>query len=132
LISKVCLGQKMSRMDVLIRCPSTTIKRVRSAFPERYNQTLEESLQEINKEFWLIRRPNRRDRFQWTFLFGTNWEDVKNWKKLGLFRVDSADGQAILKEASYTRTERFIGKQAEDPSRPLGEGMNAVHFPVNR
>lgn len=26
----------------------------------------------------------------------------------------------------------IIEKQAEDPSRPLGEGMNAVRFPVNR
>lgn len=28
--------------------------------------------------------------------------------------------------------QNLIGKQAEDPSRPLGEGMNAVRFPVNR
>jgi len=36
------------------------------------------------------------------------------------------------KPIAFEIDQEVIGKQAEDPFAPLGEGMNAVHFPVNR
>jgi len=69
------------KMDVLINCNTTSIKRVRCRFnDDGYAQqkyiTLEESLCQLNKKHWLIREDSK-DGWNWSLMLGTNWDNYK-------------------------------------------------------
>lgn len=111
LLTKACRNSRMYKMDILIRCSGTSIKRARSAYPDKFCN-LQEYLSKINKKYWLVRRLAHGDRHQWTFLFGTNWKDIKDWKKRGFYRIDSAEGKQILHTITYTAPEKAsMGQQ---------------------
>jgi three-Cys-motif partner protein len=101
---------RFRHIDCLIRVPATAIKRVRGRYTEK--ETLVEELEKINKTHWTIRKLNPSDRWQWTFLFGTNWKDVKNYKSKGFYRIDSEIGKNILKYANLTAKEKAIYKKS--------------------
>ncbi len=94
------------RIDILIRCPATVIKRARGAFGifGKHKYTLTQHLDSIRKKHWLIQAP--QGSLQWTFLLGTNYESMKEWRKEHLYRIDTYEGQSILDRLAKTANER--------------------------
>lgn len=89
-------GQRLTKsIDVLIYASATTIKRCCGAFPEKGFLPLREALSAIPKAVWLVRKQSGRH--QWTFLLGTNWVAQRSLAKRDFWRVDSPEGEAILR-----------------------------------
>lgn len=98
----------IEHIDILINCPATAIKRARNAF-KRTTYYLIEELDKIQKKRWLVRAPPKGGtfaRWQWTVLLGTNWDDVQNWRAQQVYRVDSPEGQEVLRRLNLTNEER--------------------------
>lgn len=60
--------KRYEQLDILIHFSATAIKRAKRA-----NRCMIDYLARINKKVWFVREP--QDKWQWTFLFGTNWKD---------------------------------------------------------
>lgn len=105
---------QMHKIDILIRCAGTTIKRTKQ-FTER---RLTDILASINKQYWIIRELDSGDKWQWTFLFGLNWNGLRAWRSQGFHYIDSVKGQAILTKLNYTTEEIATWQQ---PTLPLIE-----------
>jgi three-Cys-motif partner protein len=101
-------------IDVLIHFSATALKRCHGAGLEKY--TLTSIMQGINKRHWYVREAFHRD--QWTFLFGTNWNQwpalqlrfgevpLQGLLSLGMFPSTSLKGQSILETLLHTNGER--------------------------
>ena len=99
------------RLDLLIRCNSTGIKRARSknnGIPDLADYT---KLKKPNG--WMIQEP--QSKFQWTFLFGSNWENINPWKIHEFHDLNSPKGQAIFNKTNYTKAKL---KEIEEEKRP--------------
>lgn len=94
-------------IDLLIRVSATTLKRDRTRHPKLKDKhkSLSEYIKEINKTTWLIKKPEENDKFQWTFIFGTNYANMNAYKKKGFFRLETEEGQEILKKLDFTKKE---------------------------
>lgn len=93
----------ISKMDLLINCNATSIKRVAKSPVHKESRNLQERLEEINKREWLIREGHGKQ--QWSFLFGTNWDKCPEFKQIGMFNIKSRTGKEILKNLNYTNNE---------------------------
>lgn len=107
LLADVSRLPSLSRIDILINCPATAIKRSRRRNEEQQHiqqPNLAEQLARINKKYWLVRAPYAQ--WQWTFLFGTNYKEVGEWRNERLYRVDTEAGRDILERLALTTAER--------------------------
>ena len=109
LLSKIYKYKEFSRMDLLIHCSTTNIKRI---FGERNKQCdseeqkrLSKFLDSINKRHWLVSKP-KGDSFNWSFLFGCNWAHFPDYAKIDFFKSDSKEGKKILYDINYTKEEK--------------------------
>jgi len=102
LIEKISL--KMKKMDILIRCPATAIKRDRCQNGS-CRDSLIDSIKKIHKEKMIIREPLPDDSWQWTFLFLTNYTNVSDWKRERFYDSTSFEGQQILERLNYSKKE---------------------------
>jgi hypothetical protein len=93
----------LPHVDILIHFGATTLKRQRRSPVHPFAQILVDYLKTVPKSYWLVREPMARQ--QWTFLLGTNWKGLKDWRTQGLCRTDTPMGQRLLNELSYTRKE---------------------------
>jgi three-Cys-motif partner protein len=93
----------LPHVDILLHFPANALKRQRRSPTHPFSQILGDLLETIGKEYWLVRRVEGQ--WQWTFLFGTNYKGVREWRSAGLCRTDSAQGRAALNDLSYTREE---------------------------
>jgi three-Cys-motif partner protein len=93
-----------SKLDILINCPSATIKRVSRSPLTKSKETLIDYLNKIDKEHWLIREFYFKH--QWTFLIGTNWINFPRFKKIGMYPMSSVEGKKILYDLNYTTSEK--------------------------
>jgi hypothetical protein len=96
------INEVRPRMEILIYISTTNVKRV-------YNSTskkLDEHMASIGKNHWLIRAPVSWDKFKWTFLLGTNTGTFKDYKKIGLYRLESEPAQEIFHKLNLTKEER--------------------------
>jgi hypothetical protein len=113
------------KMDLLVRCPTRAIKRARY----QGHMPLTDALQTLNKEVWLIRDTLPGDRWDWTFLFGTNYTDIGEWGKNRFYRTDKKRGQQILERLNYTQKEiktmhqgqLFVIEQVQERSHGICE-----------
>ena len=64
---------------------------------------LDVALKQIPKKVWHIRRPYRS--WQWTFLFGTNWDTPFRLARQHFYDLCSSEGQSILRRLSKNREE---------------------------
>jgi three-Cys-motif partner protein len=107
LLKKFFRHRIYKRLDVLISCPCTNIKRVRAEENLRIGEpetlSLIEYLKLIDKEYWIVREPYHQH--QWSFIIGTQWDSFPKFENLGFFRTDSLKGKEILKKLSFTREE---------------------------
>lgn len=93
------------KIDFLYYLSANNLKRIQTV---RDVKKLHERIAEISKKYWLIRKPVGA--FQWTFLFGCNWGEngkgsYPSLIKHGFVRLESDEGQDVLKRLSLTREE---------------------------
>lgn len=90
------------RIDLIINIGATSFKRVLGAFPNRQDARLDTAISRLvdRKKVWLVREPYGKN--QWTFLVGSNWVKLPDWKRQGFFRMDSPEGEDILDRLMYT------------------------------
>jgi hypothetical protein len=89
--------QFLPKIDVLIRYSAAAAKRNGSKLPDY--------LRYIKKSTWIVRRALNWDKWQWTFLFGSNYSEYKAWEDKGFYRTDGEIGRKILDRIIYTREE---------------------------
>lgn len=89
-------SKHLPKMDILIRCPATAIK--------RNGNSLQDFIHRIDKSNWLVQRPEGK--WQWTFLFATNYTEYPTWKKLNMHNLQSNEGKEIFRTIAYTEKER--------------------------
>jgi hypothetical protein len=99
-------NKNMGKIDILTRLPATSMKRSRGAHSNK--KTLSEYIDSINKKYWFVTEPvetdNGKDRQQWTFLFGSNY-DVEYLEFMGLYLIHSPEGMEILQKLNLTNKQ---------------------------
>lgn len=93
----------LSHVDLLAYVGANAYKRRRGANANRAR--LVEHINAVGKRHVLIRRG--RTAHQWTFVLWTNWSDFPQLERIGLYRLESEQGQRILDELNLTRPEHF-------------------------
>lgn len=90
------------KMELLLYLAATNIKR-EFGYTNRY---LSDYMREIGKEYWLIKKPIKGDKFQWTFLLGSNSDIFKDYKKIDFLRLDSEEAQRFFPILELTAKQR--------------------------
>ena len=107
LLAQISRCQAFKYMEFMVYLSATNIKRVRRMEEEKDGgakvKLLTTYLQGINKSTWIIRKP--QGKHQWTFVLGSNWKRFPEWESRGFYRIDSPQGQGILKNLTYTGEE---------------------------
>ncbi len=91
------------RMEILLYLSARNIKRLHHVT----KKSLLDYMQEIGKKYWLIRKPDKFDRLEWTFLLGSNTDIFKTYKKTEFFRLDSEEAQSFFPKLNLTSKERM-------------------------
>jgi len=113
------------RIDILIRLEATALKRYRTAFPEKDSRNLRDHLKGINKKHWIIQEPQTVHQF--SFFLGTNWPNISEMKKAGIYLLDSNIGRSIFDKLNYTKNE-IEGQQPRLPYSTYGEYLAHPRF----
>lgn len=92
------------KIDILINCNGTAIKRERESSTCTDNRTLEDRLREINKKYWIVREPYGKA--QWSFLLGTQWDAFPEFKNIHFYKLSSTKGKAFFDKVNFTTKER--------------------------
>lgn len=90
------------KMELLLYLAATNIKR-EFGYTNRY---LSDYMREIGKEYWLIKKPIKGDKFQWTFLLGSNSDIFKDYKRIDFLRLDSDEAQKFFPVLELTAKQR--------------------------
>ena len=92
--------KEMQRIDCLMYLSGTTFKRLK----DFTNDSLQSLINAFPKQHWLI-----RDTFgsphQWTFLLGSNYTSLKEYRGIRLHRLASEEGQQVFRRLTLTREE---------------------------
>jgi len=97
------IAKVIPNLDILIRCPTVAIKRCMGAKFTNYFP-LKNKIKEIDKNIWLVRDVAEIDkRYQWVFLFATNYRDYRAWKKERWYLIDSKEGEIIMNKISHIK-----------------------------
>ena len=119
-------AEYMPRVDLLSYVAATQYKRRRRGDVRRNGRSdrpvLSDHVNAVNKRYGLIRKPERRTGWQFTFILWSNWGDLPAWEGRGFYRLDSEEGERILDSVDLTRDE-----QHEKANTPLwGDGGDAL------
>jgi three-Cys-motif partner protein len=102
------IAQMRPKMEILIYLPSTNIKRTYQYTEKK----LIDHLGSIEKKHWLIRKPKDWDKFKWTFLLGSNAQNLfRGYKSIDFYSLESKPGQSILEKLNLTEKEQIESKQ---------------------
>jgi three-Cys-motif partner protein len=91
------------KMEILLYLSARNIKRLHHIM----HKSLLDYMQEIGKKYWLIRKPDKLDSLEWTFLLGSNTDIFKNYKKIDFFRLESDEAQTFFPKLNLTSKERM-------------------------
>jgi three-Cys-motif partner protein len=97
------VSQLRPRMEILLYLSARNIKRLHHLT----KKSLLDYMQEIGKKYWLIRKPDKFDRLEWTFLLGSNTDIFKNYKKIDFYKLDSDEAQKFFPKLNLTSKERM-------------------------
>lgn len=101
------VSQLRPRMEVLLYLSARNIKRLHHLT----QKSLLDYMREIGKKYWLIRKPDKFDRLEWTFLLGSNTDIFKDYRKIDFFRLDSDEAQNFFPKLNLTSKERMAKLQ---------------------
>ncbi len=101
------------RMEILFYLSATGIKR-------QFQQThklLADFLNATGKQHWLIRKPFKGDKHQWTFLLGSNSDLFKPYKSIRsyFYSLESLEGQQVFEKMNFSQEQRVEQKQPRLP-----------------
>ncbi len=97
------ISQLRPRMEILLYLSARNIKRLHHLT----NKSLLDYMQEISKKYWLIRKPDKFDNLEWTFLLGSNTDIFSDYKKIDFFRLQSDEAQRFFPKLNLTSKERL-------------------------
>lgn len=103
LLAKIAKTSCYSRLDILMNCSATTVKRSGPNNHITNGLTLDGYLQTINKHHWIVREPYGKQ--QWSFILGTNWADFPGFEKIGMYRIATSRGNQIFTKLNNTAKE---------------------------
>jgi len=106
LLRKIGFSPELERMDWLIHISGTSIKRVNGCSKTIFKGDFQDVLGLIDKKRWLIKQSPVGKRQQWVYLFGTNYQEMGEWKKKAWHNIKSPEGHSILRKIQYT-SEQF-------------------------
>ena len=97
------------RMEILLYLSATNIKR-------QFRQTqklLADFLSETGKQHWLIRKPFKGDKHQWTFLLGSNSDLFKPYRSIRsyFYLLNSPEGQQVFEKMNLSQDQQIEQKQ---------------------
>ena len=99
------ISKVYNRLDFLINCPATAIKRtLKNNICRNHTKRLSTHLYSITKKYWIIRSPISP--WQWTRLLGTNWDAFPEFRKRDFFKLKSIKGREIMNHLDYTNNEK--------------------------
>ena len=76
-----------------------------------FKPRLKDIMEVMDKKQWLIRDPSSAH--QWTFLLGTNWTGIKDWKKKGFYRLETEEGHRAFHRMDLTRLEDLMEERCQ-------------------
>jgi three-Cys-motif partner protein len=103
------ISKMRPRMEILIYLSATNVKR-------QYQQTqkfLGDFLSQTSKQHWLIRKPFKGDKHQWTFLLGSNSDLFKPYRSIRsyFYILNSPEGQEAFEKMNLSQDQRFDQNQ---------------------
>lgn len=118
-----------SRIDILINVPSTSLKRVYAANKDKGHKHLHEYLAGIPKDVWLIRQP--QGKHQWSFIIGTRWASMPEFKRIGMHKIGTPEGDEVLRRLTFSERERDADPVLKLPGLSAAPGVPASTVPSN-
>lgn len=88
---------RQPRADILVRLTAAGMK--------RNGRRIYDELKLIAKKHWMVQELAYGDRWQWTFLFGSNTNRINEWRSQGWHYTDNLRGRLILQKLNYTNEE---------------------------
>ena len=107
------ISRMRPRMEILFYLSATGVKR-------QFQQTqkpLSAFLVATGKQHWLIRKPFRGDKHQWTFLLGSNSDLFKPYRSIRsyFYILDSDEGRQVFEKINLSQDQRIEQKQSRFP-----------------
>lgn len=103
------IARMRPRMEILVYIPTTNVKRQRG-------RLLSDYMKEMEKEYWLVRKPFSWDKHKWTFLLGCSHPTIfKNYKAIDFVRLDSSEAEGFFPKLNLTAKQRMKQIQPELP-----------------
>lgn len=124
---------RWSRIDLLLHVPAGTMKRSHGAHSDKGHLPLDDYIEQLNKRYWIINNQGGSHGAQWTFLLGTNWEKLDDFRRLGFVRVDSPEGRMIINALSDPAYNATLPDLRRIPAPSLfSPRANSSHAPEQR